>query len=241
MACAKRTGATSVERRRREPTRANLGDLAEVTRARPRQSFKRLHTFCFDENSYSMHYCSQEHESFIYNIAMNRLDVYTFDLWNMNECRCGKPQEALEYCDDLGYYRWNINVVSWMRKPGEYLYHIPSFDEPHVSMIWPAMIPPHRAGVVGESLFVHAQYITQRDSAPDFGLIESVLLPWYTELAAQYTAAPYGGWAGNRSLLTQYEDMQAAAGEKRFSVMLHWRCGESEWQLEREFCPPNND
>jgi hypothetical protein len=36
---------------------------------------------CFE----CVHACVQE--SFVYNIAMNRLDVYTFDTWNMNQCR----------------------------------------------------------------------------------------------------------------------------------------------------------
>lgn len=88
---------------------------------------------------------SQAHEAFVYNVAMGRLDVYTFDVWDLNECRCGRPQEALEYCDDLGFYRWNINAIAWtVRKVEEvpWLYDIPSFDEPHVSMIWYSN--PHR-------------------------------------------------------------------------------------------------
>jgi hypothetical protein len=56
-------------------------------------------------------------------------------------------------------------------------------------------------------------------SRPDFGLRDDVLLPWYRELAAQYTARPYGApWLGNRSLLHAYEAMAYAAGEDRFGV-----------------------
>ncbi len=40
------------------------------------------------------------HEAFIYNVAMGRLDMYTFDLWNMNQCQCAYPQKGLDMCAD---------------------------------------------------------------------------------------------------------------------------------------------
>lgn len=185
------------------------------------------------------------HEAFIYNVANNRLDVYGFDLWDNNQCRCGLPQEALNYCNDHGFYRWNVNVFSWIRKPWHdpQVYMVPTFDEIWVSGMWAQWIPPHRSAVVGEALFVHAQFLLQRYSSPDFGLREDVLLPWYTELARQYTSSstPFGGWSGNRTLFAYYESLQAEADsppEPREEGWSRWRCQESEWDLERDTCPP---
>jgi hypothetical protein len=44
------------------------------------------------------------HEAFIYNVAMGRLDVYTYDIWNLNQCQCAYPQPGLDVCVD-GFYR----------------------------------------------------------------------------------------------------------------------------------------
>jgi hypothetical protein len=52
------------------------------------------------------------HESFIYNAANGRLDVYAFDIWNMNECKCADPQPAMDFCHN-GFYRWSINAIAW--------------------------------------------------------------------------------------------------------------------------------
>jgi hypothetical protein len=38
-----------------------------------------------------------------------------------------------------------------------YLRKIGAFDEPAIGIGWPAVIAPHRVGIVGESLFVHSQ------------------------------------------------------------------------------------
>ena len=43
---------------------------------------------------------SQSHEAFIYNVAMGRLDMYTFDIWNLNQCQCAYPQKGLDMCAD---------------------------------------------------------------------------------------------------------------------------------------------
>lgn len=100
---------------------------------------------------------SRAHESFIYNAAAGRLDVYAYDVWNMNQCRCGKAQVALDMCSK-GFYRWNVNVFAYLRnKTRLFERKMPAFDEPVISMSWPAVIPPHRVGMVGESLFVHYQ------------------------------------------------------------------------------------
>ncbi len=48
---------------------------------------------------------SRTHEAFIYNAAMGRLDVYGFDLWNLNQCPCAYNQPGLDICVD-GYYRY---------------------------------------------------------------------------------------------------------------------------------------
>ena len=62
------------------------------------------------------------------------------------------------------------------------------------------------------------QYTKQRVSRPDYGLREDVLLPWYTELARQYTAQPYGApWHGNRTLIRLYETLAWTAGEDRWA------------------------
>jgi hypothetical protein len=184
---------------------------------------------------------SQAHEAFVYNIAMNRLDVYTFDVWNFNQCRCSRPQEGLEYSDENGYYLWNANAIAFRRKDAiakeSWVYKVPSFDEPFISMIWPQFIPPHRSGIVGESLFVHMQYILQRDSSPDFGLREDVYLPFYEELARQYCATGYGEWRGNRTLLLWYEEMQVGKKEKLYGGWPHWNCVNSPWAFEKETCP----
>jgi hypothetical protein len=64
------------------------------------------------------------------------------------------------------------------------------------------------------------QYTKQRVSRPDYGLREDVLLPWYRELARQYTAQPYGAhWAGNRTLIELYESLAWTAGEDRWGVV----------------------
>lgn len=106
----------------------------------------------------------------------------------------------------------------------------------YVSTFWPNSLPPHRGGMVGEALFVHAQFILQRASRPDFGLREDVILPWYEELAKQYCARPFGGWQGNRTLLLLHDDMQAALGERRYSGDPTYRCQGRSWKLEDESC-----
>ncbi len=64
------------------------------------------------------------------------------------------------------------------------------------------------------------QFTPQRQSTPDFGLRESILLPWYEELAKQYLARPFGiPWAGNASLLALYEQLAYDAGENRFGML----------------------
>ena len=180
---------------------------------------------------------SPAHEGFIYNIANNRLDVYTFDVWNMNECRCPEPQEGYLYCDKEGYYRWGINAIAWTTETiKKFRGYVPPFDEPVVSMDWARMIPPHRTGLLGEPLFVHVMYTKQRHAKSYTGHREDVLLPWYAELARQYTATPYGEWKGNRTLLLLYEDMQAAVQQRR-NVGRYWTiCRDSRMMLERERC-----
>ena len=63
------------------------------------------------------------------------------------------------------------------------------------------------------------QYTVQRSGSPDTGLREEILLPWYTELANQYLATPYGSeWKGNFSLLHMYEKLAYDNLEDRFNV-----------------------
>ena len=45
---------------------------------------------------------SRAHEAFIYNAAKGRLDVYAFDLWNLNQCQCAYPQKGLDMCSNGG-------------------------------------------------------------------------------------------------------------------------------------------
>ena len=100
---------------------------------------------------------SKAHEAFIYNVARGRLDVYTFDVWNINQCQCAYPQKGLDICVE-GYYRWSINAFVFLRNVTQkHKVPVPKFDEPAVGMDWPNNIAPHRVGVVGESLFVHGQ------------------------------------------------------------------------------------
>ena len=61
------------------------------------------------------------------------------------------------------------------------------------------------------------QYTRQRQSSPDYGLKEEILLPWYQILQSQYTAKPWNGWGeGNATLNAQYEQMAIDYGQKRF-------------------------
>ena len=100
---------------------------------------------------------SKAHEAFIYNAALGRLDVYTFDLWNMHQCQCSHPQEDLGMCL-YGFYRWSINAFAYLRNvTARYNARTPKFDEPTVSIGWVGAIAPHRVAIVGESLFVHCQ------------------------------------------------------------------------------------
>lgn len=67
------------------------------------------------------------------------------------------PQPVMEYHVD-GFYRWSINVIGWLHNTSRKLGRdMARFDEPVISMEWPRAIAPHRAGIVGESLFVHFQ------------------------------------------------------------------------------------
>ena len=54
---------------------------------------------------------SVAHEAFVYNVAMGRLDTYTFDLWNLNQCQCGQVRRvhvvASESCEIIGETRFN--------------------------------------------------------------------------------------------------------------------------------------
>ncbi|MDR3414459.1 MAG: hypothetical protein P4L87_26435, partial [Formivibrio sp.] len=60
------------------------------------------------------------------------------------------------------------------------------------------------------------QFTLQRQSSPDFGLREDILLPWYHAFADQYVRKPWGGWQGNATLLPLYESMAWKNGEDRF-------------------------
>jgi hypothetical protein len=212
---------------------------------------------------------SSSHEGFITNAAMGRLDMYAFDLWNLNQCQCAYPQQGLDMCTDgnaaattsvavpplhppspsllpvqtarlaltfpppphshllsvpwvgvavcertrencvpsrsvtarcggapgragaplarwgtvycssaavccvsrpallvsrttsidrPGYYRWSINAFAYLRNvTWAHKQWVPKFDEPFISMNWAQDLAPHRAAVVGESLFVHCQ------------------------------------------------------------------------------------
>jgi hypothetical protein len=100
---------------------------------------------------------SQAHEAFIVNAAAGRLHVYQFDVWDMHQCRCGLPQEGLNMCLS-GFYRWSINAIAFARNvSAKFTRRIPRFDEPAISIGWPSRLQPHRAGIVGDSLFVHTQ------------------------------------------------------------------------------------
>jgi hypothetical protein len=67
------------------------------------------------------------------------------------------PQPGLDYCFE-GFYRWSINAIAWTyNMSSKYGSRIPQFDEVAVSSGWPVRMPPHRAGIVGEALFAHAQ------------------------------------------------------------------------------------
>jgi hypothetical protein len=102
---------------------------------------------------------SKAHEAFIYNVARGRLDTYTFDLWNLNQCQCAYGQPGLSMCKN-GYYRWSINAFSYLRNVTKaHTVKIPKFDEPAIGMDWPMNVAPHRVAVVGESLFVHGQVL----------------------------------------------------------------------------------
>jgi hypothetical protein len=106
---------------------------------------------------------SKAHEAFVYNVALGRLDVYAFDLWNMHQCQCSHPQDDLGMCL-YGFYRWSINAFSFVKNvTAQYSTRTPKFDEPTVSIGWVGAIAPHRVAIVGESLFVHCQV---RDAVP---------------------------------------------------------------------------
>jgi hypothetical protein len=78
---------------------------------------------------------SKAHEAFIYNSALGRLDVYTFDLWNMHQCQCPQPQEDMGICL-FGFYRWSINAFTYLRNVTQrYKARVPKFDEPTVGAV----------------------------------------------------------------------------------------------------------
>jgi hypothetical protein len=63
------------------------------------------------------------------------------------------------------------------------------------------------------------QFTLQRQSKPDWGLREDVLLPWYEEFTRQYVSRPYGDvWIGNITLFEWYEELAYHAGENRFQA-----------------------
>ena len=106
---------------------------------------------------------SLAHESFVFNIAVpGKLDMYNFDVWNLNQCQCKRPQPGMQYCRG-GFPRWSINAFVFTRNVSQKLGRpVVDFDEPVVSMDWPALIAPHRVGMVGEALFVHCQVRPRR-------------------------------------------------------------------------------
>ncbi len=61
-----------------------------------------------------------------------------------------------------------------------------------------------------------SQYTRQRTSKPDYGLIEDVLLPWYYTLMQQYANRPFGGWSGNETMNSLYEQMMLEYGQERY-------------------------
>ena len=118
---------------------------------------------------------SRSKESFVYNVAMGRLDVYNFPVWNFHQCRCGPSGDGTvtDTDDDKvskdfegqepqgchhGFIRWSINAVAFLRS--KIAAAVPELmgggdDELGVSVFWSSAVPPKRAGAAGESLFVH--------------------------------------------------------------------------------------
>jgi hypothetical protein len=181
-----------------------------------------------------------EHEAFVYNVAMNKLQVYAFDIWNMNGCRCAEKQDGFDLCDERGYYRWDPNAISWLyAKSSKFPHRLPNYEIPFVTAGWASSIAPNRAGMVGESLFVHAASPGQRQSSYGWGGSEKVLLPFWRELAAQYTSGSnaFGGWQGNRSLLLYYEAMHEASDSRRGSGNGALFCMSTAMELHRQWCP----
>jgi hypothetical protein len=77
---------------------------------------------------------SQAHEAFVYNVARGRLDVYTFDTWNLHQCQCGYPQRGLDYCKE-GWYRWSINAFAYLKNATRVQKgKVPKFDEPFIGV-----------------------------------------------------------------------------------------------------------
>ena len=96
------------------------------------------------------------------------MDVYTIDVINYHECRLcpdgdARPPELNEFCLD-GFGRWCINALSYLQsatlaKANETVsgFLAGNNDEQFWSYRLPAIVAPHRAGVAGESLFVHSK------------------------------------------------------------------------------------
>ena len=106
---------------------------------------------------------SKAHEAFIYNSALGRLDVYTFDLWNMHQCQCPQPQEDMGICL-FGFYRWSINAFTYLRNVTQrYKARVPKFDEPTVGAVagtkaWPLVIL-HLAHCGGVAYWIVAYFV----------------------------------------------------------------------------------
>lgn len=161
---------------------------------------------------------SQAHEAFITNVAMGRLDVYTYDHWNMHECIGARPQAGIfPIHSEDGNNRWSINAMAWMRSRVAAYPAMPPDDEPTISIRWPAKLAPHRVGFVGEALVVHHALWTQRDREPKHGFVEEWVLPVYSELARQYTSVGFGEWRGNMGLLALFEETLEGLGHRRHS------------------------
>lgn len=179
---------------------------------------------------------SQAHDAFLTNVALGRLDVYTYDLWNMHECGGGLPQFGMpDY--NTSFRRWSINAIAFTRTRCKSKILTRRDDEAFVSVNWPIDLEPHRVAFVGESLVVHAALLTQRNASHPFnfmgrfGMVEEWIIPVYTELARQYTSVPFGQWKGNLSFLDYYESVLVGLGQRLWSEdpWLHCKAGRSDW------------
>ena len=131
---------------------------------------------------------NSQHHLFLDKIAMKPFlgeRQYWFERFDLNDCKCRRPQPGVGYCSDLGYYRTSINLVLFAWSDiRDHMDLLEINDEIAISVLIPERSGMHQL-ISGRALYSHAAFTPQRLSQVS-KFDEKHILDRYHSLADAY-------------------------------------------------------